>query len=128
MEKQLQRWHLCELTELFRTATEAYLVTCHTYTMESFWENTLKIMMRHRNDITIISRAFCVSNKTKKVKYSWDENRSSRVMSSGYLYCFLRGGSRTTAAAKMVLFVMIANGFKPLTIITKSPSWMLQLS
>ena len=79
-------------------------------------------MMRHRNDAAIISRAFCVSNKTTKVKYSWDENRSLRVMSSGYLYYFLRGGSRTTATSKMVLFVMIVNGLNPLIIITKCPS------
>ena len=31
-----------------------------------------------------------------------------------------RGGSRTAATSKMELFVIIVNGFKPLTIITKS--------
>ena len=31
-----------------------------------------------------------------------------------------RGGSRTAAASKIELFVMIANGFHPLTIITKN--------
>ena len=31
----------------------------------------------------------------------------------------LRGGSRTTAASKMERFVIIVNGFQPLTIITK---------
>ena len=30
-----------------------------------------------------------------------------------------RGGSRTTATSKMELFVIIVNGFQPLTIITK---------
>ena len=30
-----------------------------------------------------------------------------------------RGGSRTTAASKMERFVIIVNGWKPLTIITK---------
>ena len=33
-----------------------------------------------------------------------------------------RGGSRTAATSKEELFVIIANGFKPLTIITKSSS------
>ena len=31
----------------------------------------------------------------------------------------IRGGSRTAATSKMELFVMIVNGFQPLTIITK---------
>ena len=33
---------------------------------------------------------------------------------------FLRGGSRTSATSKMELFVIIVNGWKPLTIIPKS--------
>ena len=32
----------------------------------------------------------------------------------------IRGGSTTAATSKMKLFVIIANGFQPLTIITKS--------
>ena len=32
----------------------------------------------------------------------------------------IRGGSRTDATSKMELFVIIVNGWKPLTIITKS--------
>ena len=32
---------------------------------------------------------------------------------------FLRGGSRTAATSKMECFVIIVNGFQPLTIITK---------
>ena len=32
----------------------------------------------------------------------------------------LRGGFRTAKTSKMELFVMIVNGFQPLTIITKS--------
>ena len=32
---------------------------------------------------------------------------------------FLRGGSRTAATSKMECFVIIVNGWKPLTIITK---------
>ena len=32
----------------------------------------------------------------------------------------IRGGSRTAAISKMELFVIIVNGFQPLTIITKS--------
>ena len=31
----------------------------------------------------------------------------------------LRGGSRTAATSKMELFVIIVNGFQPLTIVTK---------
>ena len=34
--------------------------------------------------------------------------------------CVCRGGSRTAATSKMELFVIIVNGWKPLTIITKS--------
>ena len=34
--------------------------------------------------------------------------------------CIFRGGSRTAAISKMELFVIIVNGFQPLTIITKS--------
>ena len=34
-------------------------------------------------------------------------------------YCIHRGGSRTAATSKMELFVIIANGFQSLTIITK---------
>ena len=32
----------------------------------------------------------------------------------------IRGGSRTAAASKVELFVIIVNGWRPLTIITKS--------
>ena len=32
----------------------------------------------------------------------------------------VRGGSRTAATFKVELFVIIANGFQPLTIVTKS--------
>ena len=37
------------------------------------------------------------------------------------LFCFIncRGGSRTVATSKMERFVIIVNGWKPLTIITK---------
>ena len=35
-------------------------------------------------------------------------------------YTALRGGSRTAATSKMEPFVIIVNGWKPLTIITKS--------
>ena len=31
----------------------------------------------------------------------------------------LRGGSRTAATSKMVCFVIIVNGWKPITVITK---------
>ena len=33
---------------------------------------------------------------------------------------YIRGGSRTAATSKLGLFVIIVNGFQPLTIITKS--------
>ena len=49
-----------------------------------------------------------------------------RVMNTGPLLntCvnlgrFIRGGSRTAATSKMECFVIIVNGFQPLTIITK---------
>ena len=35
-------------------------------------------------------------------------------------YLMFRGGSRTAATSKVELFVIIVNGWKPLTIITKS--------
>ena len=34
-------------------------------------------------------------------------------------WTYFRGGSRTTATSKMERFVIIVNGFQPLTIITK---------
>ena len=34
-----------------------------------------------------------------------------------------RGGSRTAATSKMEHFVIIVNGWKPLTVITKSSIW-----
>ena len=34
-------------------------------------------------------------------------------------HMYIRGGSRTTATSKMERFVIIVNGFQPLTIITK---------
>ena len=34
--------------------------------------------------------------------------------------CNIRGGSRTVATSKVELFVIIVNGFQPLTVITKS--------
>ena len=37
-----------------------------------------------------------------------------------YLYITSKGGSRTAVTAKVELFVIIVNGWKPLTIITKS--------
>ena len=41
---------------------------------------------------------------------------------------YLRGGSRTAAISKVEHFVIIVNGWKSLTVITKAPSWMLQQS
>ena len=37
------------------------------------------------------------------------------------MFCdeFIRGGSRTAAVSKMERFVIIVNGWKPLTIVTK---------
>ena len=37
----------------------------------------------------------------------------------GKMYIIYRGGSRTAATSKMESFVIIVNGWKPLTIITK---------
>ena len=47
---------------------------------------------------------------------------SSFIFPNELLWClfnFSRGGSRVTATSKMEPFVMIVNGFRPLTIITK---------
>ena len=41
---------------------------------------------------------------------------------------YIRGGYWTAAKSKMKLFVVIGNGWKPSTIITSAPSWMLQQS
>ena len=42
------------------------------------------------------------------------------VTSSQYIFKLdIRGGSRTAATSKMERFVMIVNGFQPLTIITR---------
>ena len=40
---------------------------------------------------------------------------------SKLLVGIIRGGSRTAATSKMERFVIIVNGFKPLTVITKRP-------
>ena len=54
------------------------------------------------------------------------ENTSKKVkggeyirFTEGYLSLVYRGGSRTAATSKMELFVIIVNGFQPLTFITK---------
>ena len=41
------------------------------------------------------------------------------VPTTGYLLSMSRGGSRTAALSKMELFLIVVNGFQPLTIITK---------
>ena len=41
-------------------------------------------------------------------------------MSRPLMVVVFRGGSRTAATSKVELFVIIVNGWKPLTIITKS--------
>ena len=41
---------------------------------------------------------------------------------------YIRGGYWTAAKSKMELFVVIGNGWKPSTIITSAPTWMLQQS
>ena len=43
-----------------------------------------------------------------------------------FLPMSIRGGSRTAATSKMEHFVIILNGWEPLTIVTKTPSLMLQ--
>ena len=41
------------------------------------------------------------------------------INSSLIIFSLLRGGSRVAATSKMECFVIIVNGWKPLTIITK---------
>ena len=58
--------------------------------------------------------AFYTSKKTRSVTLCsliWKQMPLRKV--------FFRGGSRTVATSKMERFVIIVNGFKPLTIITK---------
>ena len=47
-------------------------------------------------------------------------------ISNFQLYHQTRSGSRDAATSKMVCFVIIVNGWEPLTIIQNTPSWMLQ--
>ena len=48
------------------------------------------------------------------------ENPDNTNGNTSLYYNVLRGGSRTAATSKMEHFVIIVNGWKPLTIITKS--------
>ena len=45
--------------------------------------------------------------------------KKSKLFQHGALYVEYRGGSRTAATSKMERFVIIVNGFQPLTITTK---------
>ena len=47
------------------------------------------------------------------------QNLHLRCMTGFWMRLYIRGGSRTAATSKMELFVIIVNGFQPLTIITK---------
>ena len=49
---------------------------------------------------------------------SYQEKHQNNVMT--FLCCLYRGGSRTAATCKIERFVIIVNGYEPLTIITKS--------
>ena len=44
-------------------------------------------------------------------------------MKNTFYFTKIRGGSRTAAISKVELFVVIVNGQKPLTIITKSSTF-----
>ena len=48
------------------------------------------------------------------------ERLSNRLGFFCRIYTVCRGGSRTAATSKMEYFVIIVNGFQPLTITTKS--------
>ena len=50
-------------------------------------------------------------------KQSWTITSAEIVLGEVTLY--IRGGSRAAATSKMERFVIIGNGFQPLTIITK---------
>ena len=52
--------------------------------------------------------------------FSWEFEKMS-VKSFGIVSSLTRGRSRTAATSKMKRFVIIVNGFQPLTIITKHP-------
>ena len=60
---------------------------------------------------------------TQKISYHLYKGVIARICSSFVCffcyYCVFRGGSRTAATYKMERFVIIVNGWKPLTIITK---------
>ena len=64
--------------------------------------------------------------KTRRIRLSTGSitlnTKSDRQESVSYEmhYPLLRGGSRTAATSKMEHFVIIVNGFQPLTIIRKS--------
>ena len=57
--------------------------------------------------------------KTEIKKASLKNLRPNQVEKHGKYKSIPRDGSRTAAASKMELFVIIVNGFQPLTIITK---------
>ena len=48
------------------------------------------------------------------------QNYTKIILQYAKIILYIRGGSRTAAASKVELFVIIVNGSKPLTIITKS--------
>ena len=53
-------------------------------------------------------------------RFGIDYGFHSSLVKSNPWHTECRGGSRTAATSKMELFVVIVNGWKPLTIITKS--------
>ena len=76
--------------------------------------------------IFYLSRANLKNNNNKKLKLDLTKNRYKiftkaieTVKSYGNVSYAIRGGSRTAVTSKMERFVMIVNGWKPLTILTK---------
>ena len=58
-----------------------------------------------------------ICHHTKHAINALQHKNKTVVLTGFYL---IRGGSRTAATSKMELFVIIVNGFQPLTIITES--------
>ena len=70
-------------------------------------QETPKFALLQLHFVDLLNIDYCKCKKLTKINH-W-----------GLISVLLRGGSRTAAASKMELFVIIVNSWKPLTIITK---------
>ena len=80
----------------------------------SFLEKQLKPAVKIVNRLTV--NYFCNKFQLKCSTEFWIRLWIMSLLTK----IWARGGSKTAATSKMELFVIIVNGFKPLTIITKS--------